>query len=217
MTNAIWMISYDLDPTREEEYLQWFDTIHIPEKLARDGYTWAAHYQVVDGQNQPTSRYIALFGGTDSRVFYDPSPAQIKPTQTAETRDMMSCRSASQMLILAAEWAMGDNGERNAIEPQINADFITLIMCNCTGNDEDFGAWLVQEQAQRDVIDKPAVQRKYLASTGVAKHVFVQEYYAEHLPRGETIDPAIGDWAARVSEYLSYPLGKPVTARRVWP
>ena len=48
MSAALWMIIYDLDPANADSYLQWFDEVHIPEKLARPGYTWAAHYQVID-------------------------------------------------------------------------------------------------------------------------------------------------------------------------
>ena len=52
MAVAIWMIRYDLYEDQAETYLQWFNEVHIPEKLARTGYTWAAHYKVSSNQTE---------------------------------------------------------------------------------------------------------------------------------------------------------------------
>ena len=38
MSQAIWILQYDLTSGLEYEYLNWFHNIHIPEKLARPGY-----------------------------------------------------------------------------------------------------------------------------------------------------------------------------------
>ena len=45
MSQAIWILQYDLTSGSEDEYLNWFHNIHIPEKLARPGYLWAVHYK----------------------------------------------------------------------------------------------------------------------------------------------------------------------------
>jgi len=42
---GIWLIKYGLQQEAQEEYLDWFHDIHIAEKLARPGYTWASHYR----------------------------------------------------------------------------------------------------------------------------------------------------------------------------
>ena len=86
MSDAIWIIMYDLKHDRETEYLEWFDEVHIPEKLARPGYTWASHYQVLPDGGETVSGgrdrgYIAMFGGEATSVFYNPSPAQLAPAQ----------------------------------------------------------------------------------------------------------------------------------------
>ena len=228
MAAAIWMIIYDLDRTHSDRYLQWFNEVHIPEKLARPGYTWAAHYQVVAGDDSGDtgdSRYVALFGGTDSRVFYNPSPAQIKPNQPPETRQMMSYRSNSNMLILSEEWVFdGDNGplENNGC---IGAESISLALFNANENDENLGAWLLQDYLVNSAA--AGVTRKFLASTGSARHVVVQQMEPPEISRQETplnamglttmADASASDWSAQVSNYLTYPIGAPLVARRVWP
>ncbi|MBT4093823.1 MAG: hypothetical protein HOE85_07650, partial [Nitrospinaceae bacterium] len=47
MDKAIWAIFYDLPEEGREAYFEWFHGVHIPEKLTRPGYLWAAHYEVV--------------------------------------------------------------------------------------------------------------------------------------------------------------------------
>lgn len=196
MASAIWCIMYDLQMDREAEYLTWFHDVHIPEKLARPGYTWAAHYRV--RRDGDTNRYIALFGGESSAVFYNPSPAQIKPTQKPLTRDMMSCRSNAASLIMADEWTGVGLG---AAETAIASKVISFAALDAPGQDEAFGAWLVQKYL------KTVAQlgmRKFLASTGGAKHVVIT--------MGEA-----GAWKDQAPDYLEYPLGDPLTAERVWP
>lgn len=210
MASAVWMILYDLDAARADEYLQWFDEVHIPEKLARPGYSWAAHYRALaaDGTSAPTC--IAMFGGTDSRVFYDPSPAQIKPRQTPETRAMMACRSNSRMMILAEEWIDGDPDK---LAPAVDADRIELALFDANDNDEQLGAWLAQDYLPAAV--NSGRTRKWLASTGPVRHVLLHECSADGsaalMPR------PWNDWTQQVSGYLSYPVGEPMLADRIWP
>jgi hypothetical protein len=218
MAAAIWMIIYDLDRAHSARYLQWFNEVHIPQKLARPGYTWAAHYQVIADDDSADSRYVALFGGSDSRVFYNPSPAQIKPGQPPETRQMMSYRSNSNMLILSEEWIFDSGSGSPKTSPCINAESISLALFNANENDENLGAWLVQDY----LLNAAGVTRKLLASTGSVRHVVVHEMDPAAIPLTDN-QPTImanassSDWSAQVSDYLSYPAGPPVIARRVWP
>jgi len=210
MAAAIWMIIYDLDQAHSDRYLQWFNEVHIPEKLARPGYTWAAHYEVITDGDSTGSKYVALFGGTDSRVFYNPSPAQIKPRQSAETRQMMSYRSNSHMLILAEEWVFDSDSGSLETSPSINAESISLALFNTNENDENLGAWLVQDYLNQTA----GITRKFLASSGSVRHVVVQEL--AEIPQKIMADASSTDWSAQVSDYLEYPAGTPLVARRIW-
>ena len=46
MDRAVWAVIYDLPEEGRDEYMAWYHGVHIPEKLARPGYAWAAHYEV---------------------------------------------------------------------------------------------------------------------------------------------------------------------------
>ena len=215
MAAAIWMIIYDIDRKHSDRYLQWFNDVHIPEKLARPGYTWAAHYQINTDQGSTELRYVALFGGTDSRVFYNPSPAQIKPNQSPETRTMMGYRANSTMLILTEEWVFNGASGSLATSPPVTAESISLVLFDADENDENLGAWLVQDYLVNSA--SSGVTRKFLASTGAARHVVVHEMGADEIPVKPIVDASSSDWSAQVSNYLSYPTGAPLFARRVWP
>ncbi len=221
MPDAIWIIMYDLKRDREMEYLEWFDEVHIPEKLARPGYTWASHYQVLRGDDETASGdrdmgYIAMFGGEASSVFYNPSPAQLAPSQPKETRDMMSCRSNSQALILSGEWAADGQGVVGESKSAIDADMISVVLCDVAGNDMDFGAWLVQDHLKSIAGNSDIISvRKLLASTGTAKHAIFHEH-SNPAPTMAFAEAESSEWSARVGGYVTYPFGPPRTAKRLW-
>ena len=119
---GIWAIWYELseDAAARSEYLEWFHHVHIPEKLARSGYLWAAHYElghggarfqaVVDRLVHTTEPglgrgrgFLALFGAPTAHTFMDPSPRELQERQSAETRRMIAMRHATYACIFAEE------------------------------------------------------------------------------------------------------------------
>lgn len=208
MSSAIWLISYHLKREREDQYLEWFRDVHVPEKLARPGYTWASHYRTASPETADNSAlYLALFGGETSAVFYNPSPAQIAPKQPPETRTMMACRLESRAMILSSEWATTDRHEIGGDCSPVDAESINLTLCDVSGNDMDFSAWLVQEHL-------PSLAgcsvRKFLASSGDARHAIIHARKADTTPPLAFADAAAGEWSARVAGYLNYPLDRPL-------
>ena len=140
MSQAIWILQYDLKSGSEHEYLNWFHNIHIPEKLARPGYLWAVHYRgqigaTVHSENRRS--YLALFGGISTRTFLDPSPSELRGTQDDLTKEMMGKRLSSKGNVFALEWSV--NEPKGVQEPRsIQLDFFSI---RPNGNDEEVGAW----------------------------------------------------------------------------
>ena len=62
--------------------------MHIPEKLARPGYLWAAHYELHAEGTHPG--YLALFGGNSTHTFFNPSPRQLLTRQSAQTKEFIA-------------------------------------------------------------------------------------------------------------------------------
>ena len=140
MSQAIWILNYDLTNDSQYEYLNWFHNIHIPEKLARPGYLWAVHYRGQIGaldHSENRGAYLAIFGGISTRTFLDPSPSELRGMQDDLTKEMMGKRLSSQGDVFALEWSV--NGPGNVQEPgSMQLDFFFI---RAEGNDEEVGAW----------------------------------------------------------------------------
>ncbi|KUO60747.1 MAG: hypothetical protein APF80_11665 [Alphaproteobacteria bacterium BRH_c36] len=224
MDRAIWAIFYDLGAADRDVYLRWFHDVHIPEKLARPGYVSAGHYAIVGADGRPGSTtgsqaagaagYVALFGGEDTSVFLNPSPAQIKPRQTEETRSMMGRRIGSRSFIAAQEWLAATTAAR--VERADGA--IVLSCCDTPGQDEDFGAWCVQDL-------RPALQEhpgfrfvgKLLTTTGPMKHATFAGFESIDDALGFAANPPKTEWAERIAKSQAPIPGSPLVARRIWP
>ena len=90
MDHGIWAIWYDIAANNKNAYLDWFHHVHIPEKLSRPGYRWAAHYEL--GHGGRGRGYLALFGGDTTQTFLNPSSGQLATRQNAETKKFTGMR-----------------------------------------------------------------------------------------------------------------------------
>lgn len=220
MSGAIWLIMYDVASHDEPRYLNWFHEVHIPEKLARPGYEWAAHYELVALDGRPvtlagapaddTRGFAAFFGGIDTRTFLDPSPAQIKPNQPPLTREMMALRIGSESLIAAQEW-------RHEESATPSYAVLEVAICDTDGNDEDYGAWCIQSRcAHLRAASGFEVMAKLLSTTSAAKHVSIASFgslgavetYRRKAPRD--------DWSERVQRYQRAGAQAAMLCRRIW-
>ena len=189
MTGAIWALAYDISNDDRQSYLDWFHRIHIPEKLNRPGYRWAAHFE--GSTTTPnTHSYIALFGGISTRIFLDPSPAQLKPKQGDLTRKMMARRRNPFATILAHEWRddstpSKSNDETAAAEAinseAIHSDRLDFLVIDAAGQGEAIGAWAVQtllpklQKNDPDAAQTTGITHKLISVTGAPAHILFYE------------------------------------------
>jgi len=177
MHGAIWMLSYDVAVAASSRYLDWFHNVHIPEKLARPGYTWATHYagppSVTTDDGGERCGYIAMFGGESTRTFLDPSPAQLKLTQDALTREMMGMREHPLVMILAHEWSDSRTAEAIA---QVSSPGLGLWCADAPQRDEQIGAWCAQELAPGLIAQADCLRLHKLSNVMAGpRHALVQE------------------------------------------
>tara|TARA_Y100001936_G_scaffold210342_1_gene217060 strand:+ start:77 stop:688 length:612 start_codon:yes stop_codon:yes gene_type:complete len=166
VTAAIWTLTYEIAPDNRARYLDWFHDIHIPEKLSRAGYRWAGHYQSTD-----SDRYVAFFGGDSTRVFFDPSPAQLKQSQDDLTREMIALRQNPSSYVFTEEW--------DCVGPDIEdrPGAAIELLTGAAEEDDAFNAWLAQEMMQVFCNSEGAIRaRKLLATLGPAKHGVLYQF-----------------------------------------
>ncbi len=224
MSRSIWLIMYDLASQDEARYLDWFHDIHIPEKLARPGYNWAAHYELlsVDGERclvngssatGGSRGFAAFFGGTDTRTFLSPSSAQIKPNQPPLTREMMAYRIGSESLIAAEEWRVENP---NIAEPGYQV--LEIVTCDTGGHDEDYGAWSIQMLCPHLLsLSGFEVLAKMLSTTSAAKHVTVASFRSLTDVEAHRRQAPSDAWSMRVRDYQVNGHRLPMLGRCIWP
>lgn len=216
MSQAIWTLMYAIAATDRERYLDWFHGVHIPEKLARPGYTWAAHYEHAIEGSPELSGHVAFFGGESTRVFYDPSPAQLKTRQDALTREMMACRIDGKSVIYAEEWCQDGAAGRCERGSAVDAPVIRIACIDAQANDESLEAWCAQEHFSA-IGSAPGCTgvRKWLASSGSPRHGMLQTFTTEALCKAANEPVQCTSRALEMAGLVREPFGAARVARRI--
>ena len=200
---AIWLLRYDIEAAARERYVQWFHDVHIPEKLARPGYEWAAHYE--GDADAHSSRFIAMFGGESTATFLAPNPKQLKTRQDELTKEMMGLRRRGSASILAYEWP--------TTEGAIATSNLSLALLQSTTevDDEDIGAACVQQLAP--AVANAGVLHKLIGVTGPARHVLLLASHAADVLAGTEQGALYEAMPAVLSDVAS----ASQSGRRIWP
>ena len=175
MAASVWLLNYDIAASDRDHYLSWFHDDHIPEKLARPGYRWAAHYEAPASHDAAgLYRYIGMFGGDSTKVFLDPSPAQLKLTQTENTRAMMRLRQNPSAAILAHEWS--SFATDNILDMRIDGPYIALLSIEALQHNERVGSIAAQHLAPDFVAQDGAIAcHKFTNVMGAPRHMMLFE------------------------------------------
>ena len=119
-----------------------------------------------------------MFGGDSTKVFLDPSPAQLKLTQTENTRAMMRLRQNPSAAILAHEWSSfaTDNIPESQIDGQIDGPYIDLLSIEAPQHDERIGSIAAQHLAPDFVAQDGAIAcHKFTNVMGAPRHMMLFE------------------------------------------
>lgn len=217
MDRGIWAIAYGLLEEQKAEYLAWFHDVHMPEKVARPGYLWAAHYALERGG------YLALFGATAARVFLDPSPGQLALRQGAETKRLIGLRRQPHACILVEEHRVEGPDAARRGPGMAPGPVIQLGSYNAASAavEDDLGAWYAQERLPALARLPGCVgARKMLATVGACKHAILHEFTSLELREkhfgpleAEGRDPST--WMGRIRPQLQHAPWSPGVGVRI--
>ena len=219
MDRGIWAIWYDVDNADRRDYLRWFHDVHIPEKLGRPGYRWAAHYALHGGG------HVALFGAESAYSFLAPSPAQLKERQNEETRRHMAMRRNGAWCILTEETRVDGPDAMLRRSDGTPGPVIQLGHYDAASAEveDDLGAWSAQERLPLlSKLPGCVGARKMLATIGVYKHAILHEFASLEVRERhfgpherEARDPNM--WMGRVRPRLTHAPRSPAIGTRIWP
>ena len=115
-----------------------------------------------------------MFGGESTKGFLDPSPAQLKLTQTENTRAMMRLRQNPSAAILAHEWS--SFATDNILDGQIDGPYIDLLSIEAPQYDERIGSIAAQHLAPDFVAQDGAIAcHKFSNVMGAPRHMMLFE------------------------------------------
>lgn len=205
---GIWLIYHSIANAHREEYLHWFEGQHTDEKLARPGYDWACHYEVTPNgiSDAAEHAFIAMFGADSTRVFFDPSPAQIKPNQDELTRTMIGYRVKPLATIVTQEWCEYSASPDNQLTTRgvVNSKYIRLGIFDHKVDDQTVVAWCAQDHFPKLASSEEfVVARKWLASFGEYRHMVLEEH--------SSAIKSTGSWQEQPKDNLL--LKEPLTAK----
>lgn len=221
MDHGLWAIWYDIAEEHRGAYLDWFHRVHIPEKLARPGYRWAAHYQL--GHGGRGRGYVALFGADSTRVFLDPSPRQLAPRQPELTKRHIAMRINPAMAVLAEEHRVAGPEPRDRGETAAPVIQIGHYNAPSPALEDDLGGWYAQERFPLLATLPGCVgARKLLATVGAHKHAILHEFTSlqareQHFGPHEAQRDDPQTWMGRVVPQLEHASYSPAVGLRLWP
>jgi len=223
MDRSIWAIWYDIAPDNRDTYLDWFHRVHIPEKLSRPGYCWAAHYAL--GHGGRGTGYLALFGGETTQTFLNPSPGQLAKKQGAETKRFIGMRMNAAAAILAEE-ARVDGPETHTRDSRHTAAAVIQIghyNAPSPAVEDDLGGWYAQERFPLlKTLPGCVGARKLLATVGSYKHAILHEFTSletreQHFGPHEAQRNDPQTWMGRVVPQLQHAPYSPAIGVRLCP
>ncbi|MEO8144622.1 MAG: hypothetical protein ABI654_10440 [Betaproteobacteria bacterium] len=206
MNRSIWAVSYGIDAARVDAYIDWFHGVHIPEKLARPGYAWAAHYRSLKGE-----RHLAFFGAADAGVFLSPTPGQLKSRQDALTREMVGLRAGAATSIFAEVTRTPSRDKAGCARGMEPAPFLRFMHYDVQGGgaEDAAAAWVVQHRFERIGACPGAMRaRLLLAVLGTGKYALFEEFASEE---------ALRNAPAAFPEGAVHAAGSPFEGGRIWP
>ena len=223
MDLGIWAIWYDIAAEHESTYLDWFHNVHIPEKLSRPGYHWAAHYQL--GHGSRGTGYLALFGGNNTHTFLNPSPGQLATRQSAETKQFIGMRLKPAAGIFAEEVRVDGPDAAKRGPGLTTAPVIQIGNYNAPSPavEDNLGGWYAQERLPLLAKLPGCVgARKMLATVGDYKHAILHEFSSlelreQHFAKHEADRNDPNTWMGRIVPHLTHAPYSPAIGRRLWP
>ena len=242
MDQGIWATWYDLPDTGRDAYFDWLHGSYLPGLLQRQGYAWAAHYEITgggahmdeigdrlarpdeDGLGQGT-QFLILVGATASHVFLNPRVDHLEQEAHGTTREMLGLRSGERMCVFTEETRVSgpEIGERQIGTAPGPAIQMGSFRTKTIENELDLGAWYAQYRLPAMARMPGCIEtRKLVSSAGWAKHSILYEFTSleartANFQAHESLALNDQEWTSRIIGYTVHAPGSPSVGRRLWP
>ena len=243
MDNGLWATWYDLEMEDRDSFLSWMHESYLPFLQGLAGHAWVAHYRNVgtgpalatyhdiaghsssDEKMGTASQFVVMVGAMGSHNFFNPYVLdRVEPDE--HTRAMLAKRKGLRSVIFSEEARVnGPAGENRLIgsTPAPAIQFGTYSIQNAEA-ELDLGRWYAQQRFPLMArMQGSVLTRKYLSSSGWAKHGIMYEFesleartkYFEEPEESKIVDP--NEWTGRIVRTTLHTPGSPIVGERIWP
>ena len=168
---------------------------------------------------------MLLLGGETANTFLNPSPAQIREKESAETLAMLDKRIGERTCIFAEVDRVEGPEAASRPDGTTPAPVVQMGSYNCFTPEDDFdlSAWYAQNRLpELGRMPGAVCTRKLVSAAGWAKHSIFYEFVSldvvkAHFPRSDKLISGENDWSYEVVKRLLHAPGSPTLAQRIWP
>jgi antibiotic biosynthesis monooxygenase (ABM) superfamily enzyme len=190
----------DVTPGMEAEYNRWYDTRHIPQRLAVPGYLGAARYERTA---QGNTRYMAFYELANPGVLQSPAAHALSAETSDWDRGIMAAIRLESRTVYERILSLGEaSGE--------HPPFVLTVRVNIAPEfEDDFNRWYDQEHAPAfAALPGCRGARRYRKLDGIgAKYLAVYDLDDGGLPQSPAwAKAARTDWTRKVTANIKNPL-----------
>lgn len=241
MSEAISATWYDLDAGDRESFLAWAHAHWLPWLKQRPGISWAAHYRGVghgpalatyhdiaghapDGEMGTGSQFVMLAGAASSHTFYRPLLDKVEMPEGFAA--MLGKRRGLRQAILVEEARV--NGPALLARPPgagtAPAIQFGTYRIRTVEEEQDINCWYAHQRFPLMArMPGSVTTRKFVTSTGWAKHAILYEFesleartkHFEVPEESKVVNPA--EWTGRIVRTTLHTPGSPFVGERIWP
>lgn len=243
MDNGLWATWYDLEEQDQDTFLAWMHGSYLPYLQSLPGYAWVAHYRNVPtgpalatyhdiaghapGEEKLAtgSQYLVLVGAASSHTFFNPYVMD-RVAPDAESKAMLAKRKGLRTVIFAEEARVNGPASHARLPGSTPAPAIQFGTYRIQNEEAelDLGCWYAQQRFPvMSRMPGSVLTRKYLSSSGWAKHGIMYEFESleartrqfEEPEESKIVDPK--EWTGRIVRTTLHTPGSPTVGERIWP
>jgi hypothetical protein len=242
LADSLWISWYDLREENRDAYVSWLHGTHMPQLVARRGFSWAAHYKseekpIMSGipRGAPSrlhstddtaiprgNAYILVVGAEHPHVFADPTVDELREQLPAADRKMLDMRVGERVNIFVEE-ARADGPEASKRDAKgCPAPCIQLGSFNRgSASENEILAWYARWRLpSMSKLPGCVGIRKLVSVSGWAKHGVLYEFTSldarnKYFPDHEKANPEKNAWTDRLVRNLLHAPGSPSVALRL--
>ena len=242
MGDAIWASWFDLEPDTADDTLGWLMSEHLPWLAATGPYRWVAlyhnagygpalkDYHAIAGHAEAEeglgtgSQYVTMVGAGSSHDFY--APLCLTRDLPAGHAARLAARKGLREAILVEEARAPGRAAAQRRADGVPAPAIQFGSFRVDGleAEADINCWYAQQRFRvMEAMPGCLITRKFLVSTGWARHAILYEFESlaartqrfEEPEESKINDPA--EWTGRIVRTTRHTPGSPVVGERLWP